>query len=409
LKLQNERLVLVLLAAIQFTTNLDFLIILPLGPQYMRVMQLTPAQFNLIVAAYAIAAGISGITAGFVLDRFDRKIALLWLFLGFASGTLLCALAPDYHLLVAARAIAGAFGGVTGAVVLAIIGDVIPEYRRGAAMGLVMSAFSVASIVGVPLGLMLASYLDWHVPFYVIAGISAPILIAVLRFVPALRGHLDDRGDEHPAGRMLAVLMEPNHQMAFIFMAVLTCAGFTIFPTLATYMVYNVGLTEKQLPLIYLIGGICTLFSMNLVGRWADRAGKLRVFTLMSLSALVPIIALTNLPRVPVLVALATSTLLMVCMSGRFVPAMAMMTATVEARYRGGFMSVNSSVQQFACGLAAWISGGIVGQGPNQEITHFAGAGLVSLTCVLTCIWLARFLRPAARELSAGPVFIESA
>jgi predicted MFS family arabinose efflux permease len=408
LKLTNERLVLLLLAAIQFTTNLDFLIVLPLGPQYMRVMHITPAQFNLMVAAYAIAAGISGVAAGFFLDRYDRKTALLWLFLGFAAGTLLCALAPTYHLLVAARAIAGTFGGVTGAVILAIIGDVIPEYRRGEAMGLVMSAFSVASIFGVPLGLVLASDFNWHVPFYFIAGISVPILIAVFRCVPALRGHLQHSRDQHPAARMLSVLMEPSHQMAFLFMAVLTCAGFTIFPTLATYMVYNVGLTEKQLPFIYLAGGLCTFFSMNWVGRWADRAGKLRVFTLMSLAASVPIIALTNLPRVPLLVALATSTLLMICMSGRFVPAMAMMTATVESQYRGGFMSVNSSVQQFSCGLAAWISGGIIGQGPNQEITHYPIAGLVSLACVLVGIWLARFLRAAPGELSPAPVFVES-
>jgi predicted MFS family arabinose efflux permease len=374
----------------------------------MRVLHITPAQFNLIVAAYAIAAGISGIAAGFFLDRFDRKTALLWLFLGFATGTLACALAPTYHLLVAARAIAGTFGGVTGAVILAIVGDVVPEFRRGEAMGMVMSAFSVASIFGVPLGLVLATNFNWHVPFYAIAGICAPILIAVARFVPPLRGHLEHALGQHPAARMLAVLMEPNHQMAFAFMAVLTCAGFTIFPTLATYMVYNVGLSERQLPFIYLTGGLCTLFSMNWVGRWADRAGKLRVFTLMSLSASVPIVALTNLPRVPLIVALATSTLLMICMSGRFVPAMAMMTATVESRYRGGFMSVNSSVQQFSCGVAAWISGGIIGQGPNQEITHYPIAGLVSLACVMACIWLARFLRPAPGELAAAPVFVET-
>lgn len=399
---------LLLLAAIQFTINLDFLIILPLGPQYMRVMHITPAQFNTIVAAYAVAAGISGVAAGFFLDHFDRKTALLWLFLGFGAGTLACALAPTYRLLVAARAIAGTFGGVTGAVILAIVGDVIPEHRRGEAMGLVMSAFSVASIFGVPLGLMLASAFSWHVPFFAIAGVCVPILIAVARFVPALRGHLEYALEQHPAARMLAVLVEPNHQMAFLFMAVLTCAGFTIFPTLATYMVYNVGLTEKQLPFIYLTGGLCTLFSMNWIGRWADRAGKLRVFTLMSLSASVPILILTNLPRVPLVAALATSTLLMICMSGRFVPAMAMMTATVESRYRGGFMSVNSSVQQFSCGLAAWISGGIIGQGPNQEITHYPIAGLVSLSCVLTCIWLARFLRAAPGELAPAPMVVES-
>jgi len=312
-------------------------------------------------------------------------------------------------MLVAARAIAGMFGGVTGAVVLAIVGDVIPEFRRGEAMGMVMSAFSVASIFGVPMGLVLASNFNWHVPFYFIAGISVPIIIAVFRSVPELRGHMEHATDQHPAARMMSVLLEPSHQMAFLFMAVLTCAGFIIFPTMATYMVYNVGLTEKQLPLIYLTGGICTFFSMNWIGRWADRAGKLRVFTLMSLSASIPIITLTNLPHVPLAAALATSTVLMICMSGRFVPAMAMMTATVESRYRGGFMSVNSSVQQFSCGLAAWISGGIIGQGPNQEITHYQIAGMVSLGCVLICIWLARYLRPAPGEVPAAPAFVEPA
>jgi predicted MFS family arabinose efflux permease len=274
-------------------------------------------------------------------------------------------------------------------------------------MGLVMSSFSVASIIGVPLGLWLADRFSWHVPFFIIAGICLPILLAAFLRVPSLRGHLQHGRGQHPAARLWAVLIEPNHQMAFVFMAALTCAGITIFTNLANYMVSNVGLSNKQLPLIYLTGGICTVFSMNWIGRWADRAGKLRVFTLMSLSAAVPIIALTNLPRVPLPVALAVSTLLMICMSGRFVPAMAMMTAAVESRYRGGFMSVNSSVQQFSCGLAAWVSGAIVGQGPNQEITHFSLVGMVSLFCVFSCIWLARFLKPAARQLPGAPVFVE--
>src|SRR6185369_9565133 len=162
----HERLLLFVLAAIQFTTVLDFLIILPLGPQYLRVFHITPGQFSIIVSAYAIAAGISGVLAGLCLDRFDRKRALLVLYFGFTIGTLCCALANSYYVLVAARAVAGAFGGVAGALILAIIGDVIPENRRGAAMGLVMSSFSVASICGVPLGLLLATHLNWHVPFF---------------------------------------------------------------------------------------------------------------------------------------------------------------------------------------------------------------------------------------------------
>ena len=398
-QLRSERLLLLVLAAIQFTAIVDFLIILPLGPQYMRVFAITPGQFGVIVSAYAISAGISGFATGLFLDRFDRKRALLALYFGFAVGTLFCALAPTYHLLVVARIVAGAFGGVAGALILAIIGDVVPEERRGAAMGLVMSSFSVASICGVPIGLLLATNLNWHVPFLVLAGLSLLILVASAYVLPPLRGHLQHATSQHPVARMLAVLGHTDHQMAFLFMAILSFTGFIIFPNFANYMVLNVGLTEKQLPLIYLSGGLATVFSLNWIGKWADQTGKLRVFTLMSLAATVPIVALTNLPRVPLIAAISISTLLMVCMSGRMVPAMALMTAAIEPQYRGGFMSVNSSVQQFACGVAAYCSGQILVQAPNGELAHFPLLGGASIVCALACIYLARFLRlPPNRE-----------
>jgi predicted MFS family arabinose efflux permease len=207
---------------------------------------------------------------------------------------------------------------------------------------------------------------------------------------------------QHPVARLLAVLSHTDHQMAFLFMALLSFTGFVVFPNIANYMVYNVGLAEKQLPLIYLAGGVSTVFSLNWIGRWSDRSGKLRVFTLMSLAATIPILLLTNLPRVSLLVAVSTSTLLMVCMSGRMVPAMALMTASIEPQYRGGFMSINSSVQQFACGVAAYVSGQILTQRPNGELMHFPLLGVASIICALACIYLARFLRmPVSAE---GPV-----
>src|SRR3954454_8516755 len=202
----NERLLLFVLAAIQFTTVVDFLIIMPLGPQYMRVFAINPGQFGLIVSAYAVSAGICGIAASFFLDRFDRKLALLSLYSGFTIGTLFCALAPTYPLLVAARVVAGAFGGVAGALILAIVGDVVPEERRGAAMGLVMSSFSVASVCGVPLGLLLASRLNWHVPFFALSVLCLVVFISAALVMPSLKSHLVHAQDQHPAARMLAVL-----------------------------------------------------------------------------------------------------------------------------------------------------------------------------------------------------------
>ena len=407
----REWLLLLTLAAIQFTSTVDFLIIIPLGPQYMRIFHINPRQFGLMVAAYGIAAGISGLAAGFFLDRFDRKRALLFLYFGFALGTLFCALANSYHLLVAARFFAGAFGGLVGAVILAIVGDVIPMERRGAAMGKVMSSFSVASIVGVPLGIYIAATYNWHVPFYVIAVVSFIILVVAAYITPPLRGHLvhfDE--EEHPVARTWAVMTHPDHQKAFVFMAALTCASFLIFPDMPTFMEFNIGLTDKQLGWIYFFGGFCTLFSMNWIGRWADRSGKLRVFTIMSLSAGIPILVMANLPRVPVAAALVVSTILMVCMSGRFVPAMAMMTAAVESRYRGGFMSINSAVQQLSMGLTSYVSGFILGETSTHQITHYPITGLLAVGCAYAAIYLARFLKPAKEGKEgevAEPMFVE--
>ncbi len=405
----REKWLLLTLAAIQFTTILDFLIIIPLGPQYERVFHILPKQFGLIVAAYGISAGIMGMAAGFFLDWFDRKTALLWLYFGFALGTLFCAMATSYHLLVAARFFAGAFGGVCGAVILAIVGDVVPMERRGAAMGLVMSSFSVSSIVGVPAGLYIANYYSWHVPFYLLTALSIFVLVIAALITPPLRGHFDHLKEEHPVKRAWIVMTEPDHLRAYVFMAGLTFTGFCIFPYIPTYMVGNVGLTERQLPWIYLWGGAFTVFSMNWIGRWADQSGKQRVFMYTSLSTAVPILLVTNLPRVPLVAAIATSTLLMICMSGRMVPAMALMTGAVEARYRGGFMSVNSAVQQFSMGITSWVGGLILGQNEKGEITHFPINGILAITFAYVCIYLGKFLKaPAgANEAVNEPVMFE--
>jgi len=273
---------------------------------------------------------------------------------------------------------------------------------------MVMSSFSVASIIGVPLGLYLATSFNWHVPFFALAVLSAAILAVAAVVSPTLRGHMEHATDEHPIARTWAVMMHPDHRKAFVFMATLTCAGFCVFPYISTYMVANVGLTEHDLPWIYLCGGLCTLFSMNWVGRWSDRSGKLRVFTIMSLSATLPILALTNLPHVPLVLAITISTVLMICMSGRMVPAMAMMTGAVEARYRGGFMSLNSAVQQLSMGLAALGTGLIMGQNEKGEITHFPINGILSLACVYSCIYLARFLKAAPQgEIAIEPLLAE--
>jgi predicted MFS family arabinose efflux permease len=277
-------------------------------------------------------------------------------------------------------------------IVMAVIGDVIPEERRGRATGIVMSSFSLASICGVPIGLYLANTIDWHVTFYALAGLCAVVLAGIWAVMPHLRGHFEHHREESPAQRMMAMVRPRDHRMALLFMAALMCMGFVVFPYLASYMVQNVGMTEKQLPLIYLCGGICTLVSLNLIGRWADRVGKRRVFVIMAALSMATALIVTNLPHVALSLALVVSTVFMVCSSGRVVPAMALLTSSIEPRYRGGFMSINSSVQQLSSGFAAWISGMVIGQ-HGGHMTRFGAVGAMSVMFGLAAIYLSRFLK----------------
>ena len=396
----TERLVLLVLAAINFTGVVDFLIIMPLGPQYMRVFNITSAQFGLMVSAYAITAGLTGILVGIFLDRMDRKKALLGIYAGFTLATLLCGLAPNYPLLLVGRAVTGGFGGVLGALILAIVADAIPEKRRGSAMGLVMSSVAMGFVFGVPIGVFLAAHLSWHVPFLALGGLSFLIWGLAARFLPSIRVALAET-DEQPVARMLKVLSRKDHQRAFLLSILITGSGFLVFPYLSNYMIANVGVKETDFPLIYLCGGFCTIFSIILIGRWADRAGKPRVFCIVSWLAIASVLVLTNLPRVPVAAALAITTFFMVCISGRSAPAMALITGGIEARYRGSFMSLNSSMQQFTSGVVAYLGGLIIGKSATGEMTHFPLVGAVATGCALLSICLVRFLKtPVAETIS---------
>ena len=268
-----------ILTLMQFSVTIDFIIIAPLGPQLMRVFGIDTAQFGWTVAAYAFGAGLSSFSAAFFLDRFDRKRALLVLFTGFTVGTFCCALAPGYHAMLAARFMTGIFGGVCGGVVLAIVGDAIPEIRRATAMGTVMSAFALASALGVPAGLWLAER-GWHWPFLILGILCAAIIPFAVWLLPRSDGHLRQAASTESAGaRMWAILANGKHLRAFSLMAGLTTAGFMVVPFISTFMVRNVGMTESQLKYIFLSGGLCTLFSMNLIGRLADMYGRMRLFT----------------------------------------------------------------------------------------------------------------------------------
>lgn len=399
----NEKLVLFTLAAVQFTHIMDFMILMPLGSYLMRIFNITPSQFSLIVAAYSAAAAITGLIGGFVLDRYDRKHALLFLYSGFGVATLGCALAPTYEFLLVARLAAGAFGGLAGSVVTAAVSDVIPPERRGSAMGVVMTAFPIASVLGVPVGLLLADAFEWHAPFFFLAGASLVIGLFALRWLPLLPPHPIETP---PIQQMKEILFHPVHQRGFMLSAMLVFGGGIIIPFMAPSMVANVGLSESQLPLIYLVSGVFTFFTMPWFGRMSDRHDKLRVFIWVTVPASLTVLVLTNLPAVPVAVALVVTTLFMIGMSGRFPPAMTMVTNSVEARYRGGFMSVNSAVQQASGAIANTLGGFFITREASGYLRGYGTNGVLSVAAFAIAIYLAARLRAAAPHASASGTLV---
>ncbi|QDU25949.1 Inner membrane transport protein YdhP [Anatilimnocola aggregata] len=385
-----EWVVLLVLASVQFTSIVDFVVVMPLGPQLMRAFKIGPAEFGLIVSSYTFAAGIAGLVASSIIDRFSRRTAFLSIFAGFLLGTLLCAVAPTYWLLVAARILTGAFGGILGGMAMAIVGDVFPENRRGAATGFLMSGFAVASVVGVPFGLYLGTNYGWHMPFVALVALGLPVLVIATFALPPLNAHLGKK-HTHPLRSLVNTFSEPNHLIAFALSAALMIGGFAVIPYISPYLVANVGMRESQLPFVYVAGGLLTLFVAPVVGKLADWYGKLTMFLIIAPLSAVLLIAVTFLPPVPTLFAVLVVGCLMVSNAGRMIAAMAMITGSVRPELRGGFMSANASMQHIASGIGAYLAGLIITQAPDGKLEHFGTVGIVA--CGITLLSLIAAVR----------------
>ena len=404
----RERRLLWLLAGFQFTHVLDFMMMTPLSPQFMRLWGISAQQFGLLVSIYAVAAAAAGLAAAFVIDRFDRRRALLFVYAGFVFATLACALAPGYWSFLVARGFAGMFGGVIGSIVLAIAGDVIPAERRGRAMGLIMSAFPIVSVAGVPGGLFLATRLGWHAPFFVLAALSATLWICIFNVVPRIDAHVRashgaHQGSRGMLGNFLMLFSVRAHRIALLTVFAFAFSGFLVFPFMSAYQVSNVGISEAELVYVFLAGGLATIFTSRLIGGCADRFGARRVFVLLACASVAPILAMTHLPRVPLAVLLVVTVPFMVLMSGRFIPLMALVTTCVHHPVRGAFMSLSSAAQNLAAGIASLLAGAMIGHSADGALTGYGTVGIVSVVLTLTCIALVRRLVPASRADALAP------
>ena len=388
--LKKERWYIIILAAIQVVHILDFVIMMPLGPRFMRVFDITPTGFSTLVSAYTFSAGIVGFLGALYADHFDRKKFLLFNFTGFIVGTFMCALAPNFAALLIARIIAGAFGGILNASVLSLVSDLIPFHRRGAAMGVVMSAFSISSILGIPLGLYIANAFDWHATFYFICIIGIIFWILSFFILPSIKVRMTPKSFKENLLNFKSILVQKDYIQSFSLTSVLGFGIFIIVPFIAPYIVRNVGMLEEQLPLVYLIGGLCTIISARSIGKLCDKVGSFKVFKAVALFSILPIFLLTNLPLgTPLWITLIATTLFTMLGSGRFIPAMTLVSAVVKPNDRGTFMGLENAARQLSAGAASQGAGLIIGSTAAGALTNYNIVGYIGIITSLLCLYIA--------------------
>jgi len=380
-----QSLVVIILAVTQFTVILDFMIMSPLGDILMKSMRLVPSQFGLAVSAYAFSAGISGfLTAGFS-DRFDRKNLLLFFYVGFIIGTVLCGIAHTYVFLMAARIITGLFGGVIGSISMAIVADLFALEQRGRVMGFVQMAFGASQVLGIPVGLYIANGWGWEAPFLMVAALGALIVLLIAFYLKPINEHLNVKSETSAFRHLLHTLSQRHYRIGFLATALLSVGGFMMMPFGSAFAINNLRITEQQLPLLFMVSGVATLVIMPFIGRFSDRIDKYRMFVVASLWLMVMCVWYTNLSVTPLWIAIALNVMLMIGVTSRMVPSSALVSAVPGLKDRGAFMSINASLQQVAGGLAAAVAGKIVVQQDNfSPLEHYdiVGYTVVALSVV---------------------------
>ena len=382
-----EKFVIALLAFLQFTVSVDFSILAPLGPMLMPALKITASQFTNVVSAYAYAAGISGILAAGFADRFDRKRLLLVFYAGFLLGTLWCGFAPTFHLLLAARVVAGFFGGVIASIVMSIVADLFPLEVRGRVMGWVQAAFAATQVMGIPIGFWLGNNFGWHQPFRVIAIVGLLAGIVIVTKLKPLTTHLQYQAGRHPLRHLFTVATTPRYIVGFAAMILTATGAYMIAPFATVFSIHNLGVPAQKIPLLFMASGLVGLIAGPLLGRLADAVGKFKVLTVSTALHLCYIIWFTHLGPSPLWLVFAAQCTFAVLLSGRISSTAALVSAVPAPPDRGAYMSVSSSMQQLSGGVASWIAGLVVITGPSGEITNYHILGWI-IAATMTATWL---------------------
>jgi len=398
-----QKFVIAVLAFLQFTIILDFMIISPLGAMMMPTLHITPQQFGLAVSSYAFSAGASGLLAAGFADRFDRKRLLLFFYAGFLLGTLLCALADTFPLLLMARIVTGLFGGVIGSVVLSIATDLFPLEMRGRVMGFIQTAFAASQVLGLPAGLYFANRWDWHAPFLAIIAVAVPVGFIILIWMKPVSAHLTLRQEHSPFLHLAHTVAEPRYRLAFILTMLLPTGGYMLMPFGTAYIVGNIGLALSTLPTIYLVTGLCTVFVGPLVGKASDSFGKFQTFCFGTLLTMIMVAIWTNLGPTALIPVIVINVLLFIGIFSRMIPSQALMSAIPDVTKRGAFNAVSASLQQVAGGVSAAIAGAVIVEAPNGRINHFNWLGYIVMAVSLVSLVLMYFVHKAVPEPAPRP------
>jgi predicted MFS family arabinose efflux permease len=378
-----QKFVIGVLAFLQFTIILDFMIMAPLGAMLMPALNITPSQFGWVVSVYAFSAGASGLLAAGFADRFDRKTLLLFFYCGFVLGTLLCGVAPTFWFLLMARMVTGIFGGVIGSIVFAITADLFPFHMRGRVMGFVQTAFAASQILGLPAGLYLSNLWGWHAPFLMIVAVSALVGGVIWMYLKPINEHLLHRKDLSAIHHLKTTINNPHYLFAFGATALLSIGGFLMMPFGSAFTVHNLGINVTKLPLLYLITGLAAIVTGPMVGRLCDRFGKFPIFILGSAISIGTVLVYTHLGTSPFWLVVLVNVILFVGIFSRMIPAQALMSAIPAPSSRGSFMSISSSLQQIAGGFASILAGLIVVQTSEGFLEHFDTLGYVMVSTTL--------------------------
>lgn len=386
------------LALLQFSVVLDFMIIAPLGDILMKALSVKPAQFSLIVSSYAFSAAASGIlTAGFA-DKFGRKNTLLFFYSGFAIGTLLCGIANSFWMLLVARIVTGLFGGVIGAIVLSIVADMFEPHQRGRTMSYIQMAFGGSQILGIPLGIVLANNFGWHSTFLMIVVLAIIVLIAVAVKLKPINGHLNNNSYKNPLLHLWHTVSNRKYQKGYLAMAFLSIGGFMLIPFTSSFLVNNVGITQEQLPIIFMLIGVCSLIIMPFIGKLSDQIDKFKIFFGGSLIAIFMILVYTHLTVVPIWEVTIIYVLVMVGIMGRTIPVQSLNTLIPKSTDTGAYMSITSSLQQIAGGLGAVIAGLVVKQKTSTSpLQLFDILGYIISIIFLVCIYFVYQMNASAK------------